>query len=172
MTFAELLGELNLPGERLKKINEALKAEYVSREEYERLSDNLKALKTEHEKKTRFLKQSKEDALGRQRAYYESRIKDQLIEIALNEARAKNHDIVRSLLETEKITLSESGTAGLTSQLTRLRKNAPFLFDDSVVFLTGYCPEASSDILPKINTEDMTYSQAVAYLKGSGANDM
>lgn len=53
MTFAELLGELNLPGERLKKINEALKAEYVSREEYERLSDNLKALKTEHEKKTR-----------------------------------------------------------------------------------------------------------------------
>lgn len=168
MTFIELLNGLKLPQEKLKQINDALKAEYVQKAEYERLSDNLCALETEHKKKTEFLKREKEDALNRQKALYEQQIRGHLIDAALTEAGAKNNEIVRSLLDIGKITLNDSKLAGLTSQLTQLRKNAPFLFDDSVILLTGYCPEASSDILPRVRLGDMTYSEAVAYLEKNG----
>ncbi|MBD5114512.1 MAG: hypothetical protein HDT46_04815 [Ruminococcaceae bacterium] len=165
MTLTEQLSELALPQEKLKQIYDALKAEYVPKDEYKRLSDNLSALKTEHKKKADYLRQAKEDALNRQKTLYEQQIKEHLIELALKEAGAKNNEIVRSLLDMEKITLNEGKTVGLTSQLTQLRKNAPFLFEDSVIFLTGYRPEASSDILPKVSVGDMTYSEAVAYLE-------
>lgn len=168
MTFTEQLNGLKLPQEKLKQINDALRAEYVPKTEYERLSDNLSALETEHKKKTEFLKREKEDALNRQKALFEQQIRGYLIDAALTEAGAKNNGIVRSLLDIGKITLNEGKLAGLTSQLTQLRKNAPFLFEDSVIFLTGYCPEASSDILPRVRLGDMTYSEAVAYLEKNG----
>lgn len=168
MTFTELLNGLKLPQEKLKQINDALRAECVPKTEYERLSDNLSALETEHKKKTEFLKREKEDALNRQKALFEQQIRGYLIDAALTEAGAKNNEIVRSLLEIGKITLNEGKLAGLTSQLTQLRKNAPFLFEDSVIYLTGYCPEASSDILPRVRLGDMTYSEAVAYLEKNG----
>lgn len=165
MTFTEQLNGLKLPQEKLRQINDALKSEYVPKAEYERLSDNLSALETEHKKKTEFLKREKEDALNRQKALFEQQIRGYLIDAALTEAGAKNNEIVRSLLDIGKITLNEGKLAGLTSQLTQLRKNAPFLFEDSVIYLTGYCPEASSDILPRVRLGDMTYSEAVAYLE-------
>ena len=67
MTFNEQLRGLNLTEEQLKTINTALKAEYVPKTEYERLFDNLNAAKSEHKKKTEFLKQSAADKLERQK---------------------------------------------------------------------------------------------------------
>ena len=71
---------------------------------------------------------------------------------------------VSALIDTEKVEIKEDKLTGLTPQLTELKKNAPFLFEKKLMYLTGYSPEASSDLIPKINTADMTYSQAVAFL--------
>lgn len=164
MTFNEQLRELNLTEEQLKTINTALKAEYVPKTEYERLFDNLNAAKSEHKKKTEFLKQSAADKLERQKRLYELKLKDNLVDIAIEEAGAKSREIVRALIDTEKVEIKEDKLTGLTPQLTELKKNAPFLFEKKLMYLTVYSPEASSDLIPKINTADMTYSQAVAFL--------
>ena len=66
--------------------------------------------------------------------------------------------------EYAEVEIKEDKLTGLTPQLTELKKNAPFLFEKKLMYLTGYSPEASSDLIPKINTADMTYSQAVAFL--------
>lgn len=165
MTLNERLEELKLPKEKLEGIYEALRAEYVAKAEYERLSDNLSALRGEHKKKTEFLKQSALDKLERQKAEFERQIRGQLIEIALTEAKAKNNEIVKSLLDNEKVQLRDNKLTGLEPQICKLKKNAPFLFEDSLVYLTGYRPEPSSDILPKAGSGDMTYSETVAYLE-------
>lgn len=165
MTLNEQLAELKLPKEKLDRIYEAVRSEYVPKSEYERVSDNLSALRTEHKKKTEFLKQSAEDRLNRQKAAFEEQIREQLIEIALTEAGAKNNEIMRSLLDTGKVILKDGKLIGLEPQLDKLRKNASFLFEDSLAYLTGYRPEPSSDLLPKMAGEGMTYSETVAYLE-------
>lgn len=178
MTFKEHLKELNLPEEQFNALTAALKTEYVQRAEYEQLSDSLKAAKAEygrlsdnfnaerieHKKKIDFIKQSAEDKLERLKGIYDLKLKDNLMNTAIEEAGAKSPEIVRRLIDTDKVELKEDKLTGLTSQITELKKNAPFLFEKTLMYLTGYCPEASSDLLPKINTSDMTYSQAVAYL--------
>ena len=109
MTFNEQLRELNLTEEQLKTINTALKAEYVPKTEYERLFDNLNAAKSEHKKKTEFLKQSAADKLERQKRLYELKLKDNLVDIAIEEAGAKSREIVRALIDTEKVEISLRG---------------------------------------------------------------
>lgn len=165
MSLTEQLKELDMPKEKLLKIEEALKREYVTRYEYDRLSDNLKAAAAEYEKREAFLQQSAEDRSARQKAHYEKKIKRYLTEKAVAEAGAKNKDIVLSLLELDKVTMEGEKLSGLESQLKELKKKAPFLFENTFLLLTGYRPEASSDILPKVNPEDMTYSQMVAYME-------
>ena len=179
MTLNELLTELKLPKEKLDSLWTAINSEYVAKSEYEklsdgfsslkteyeRISDNLSALRSEHKKKSEFLKQSAEDRLNRQKAAYEAQIKEQLTEIALTDSGAKNNEIVKSLLDTEKVILKEGKLIGLEPQIRELRKKAPFLFENSLAYLIGYRPEPSSDLLPKVSPSDMTYSQAVAYLE-------
>lgn len=168
MTLNEQLAELKLPKEKLDSLNGALKAEYVPKSEYERIVGNLSAAKAEHKKKSEFLKQSAEDRLNRQRAAFEEQIKEQLTEIALTKAGAKNNEIVRSLIDSEKVVLRDNKLAGLEPQLEQLRKKAPFLFETSLAYLTGYRPEPSSDLIPVMRSADMTYSEAVAYLEKGG----
>ena len=165
MTFDEELRNLDLTEEKLKNLRAALKAEYVPRTEYDRLFDNLNAAKAEHKKKTEFLKQSAADRLERQKELYELKLKNFLVDTAIEEAGAKSVEIVRALIDTEKTELKEDKLIGLIPQLNELKRNAPFLFEKKPMYLTGYCPEGGSDLIPKINTADMTYSQAVAFLE-------
>ena len=96
---------------------------------------------------------------------HEAQIKELLTQTALKEARAKSIEIVRSLLDPEKIILKENRLIGLEPQLSELKKKAPYLFENSLADLIGYRPEPSADLLPRISPSDMTYSQAVAYLE-------
>ena len=178
MTFKEQLNELNLDEERLNTLISALNSEYTEKAEYEkiserlkaakteceRLSDNLNAAQSEYKRKAGFLKQAAEDKSERLKGIYELKLKSSLIDIALSEFGAKNTEIVRRLIDEEKTELKDGKLTGLVPQLNELKKKAPFLFEQTLMYLTGYRPEPSSDLLPSINPSDMTYSQALAYL--------
>ena len=175
MTLNEQLNELKLSEEKLEAIQSALTSEYVVKADFDALSNSLSALQTdysalsdalnaarsEHKK----LKQSAEESLNRQREDFERQIKEQLIELALTEAGSKNNEVTRSLIDTEKVTVNDGKLSGLEVQLNKLRKKAAFLFEDGLVYLTGYRPEPSSDLLPKVSGSGMTYSETVAYLE-------
>lgn len=165
MKLNEMLKELNLSEGRLSKIEDALKREYVSRYEFERVEDNLKAFVGESEKREAFMKQAAEDRLIRVKAETEKRLRDCLVEKTVIEAGAKNKEIVLSLLELDHVVLEGDRLSGLDEQIAELKKRAPFLFEDGIIFLRGYCPEAGSDILPKVNPRELTYSQTVAFLE-------
>ncbi|MCM1055211.1 MAG: phage scaffolding protein [Bacteroides sp.] len=165
MTLEEHLSGLALSADKLGQIGEALKNEYVAKSEYERALEGLSVLEAELAKKNELSDREREDASARQKAAYERRLFELLLKAALKEAGARNSEIVEALLDKERLSLDGERISGLSEQLARLRKKAPFLFEDSVMFLTGYRPEASSDILPEISAEDMTYSEAVAFLE-------
>lgn len=84
----------------------------------EELQTQIKALQDQN-------KQAKTD--------YEANIatlkRDGAIELALREAKAKNHKAVKALLNDGTITIDDSGVHGLKEQLEQLQESDSYLFD-------------------------------------------
>lgn len=93
---------------------------------------------------------------------------DFAVEKALAGAKAKNVKAVMALLDLKDAKLQEDGTVkGLSEQIEKLSKaeDSKFLFEETQAKpkLKGFQPGASSEKITE-STENMTYSQMVAYL--------
>lgn len=94
---------------------------------------------------------------------------DYAVESALTAAGAKNNKAVRGLLNLEGVSLGEDGkAAGLAEQLAAIKSSDGYLFSEpeKPVF-KGYQPADSADGVPKVDANNMSYSQLSAYM---GAN--
>ncbi len=93
---------------------------------------------------------------------------DFAVEKALSGAKAKNVKAVMALLDLTDAKLQEDGTVkGLSEQIEKLSKaeDSKFLFEEAQAKpkLKGFQPGASSGKFTE-DTQNMTYSQMVAYL--------
>lgn len=180
--------EMGLTEELAAKVMTALSGNYIPRNRYNEISEENKSLKAaakEHEKQLDTLKSSAGDneELTKQIAAlqtanqtakddYEKQMNqmkvDFAVEKALAGAKAKNVKAVMALLDLTDAKLQEDGTVkGLSEQIEKLSKaeDSKFLFEEAEAKpkLKGFQPGASSEKITE-DTQNMTYSQMVAYL--------
>lgn len=92
---------------------------------------------------------------------------DNAVDAALTAAGAKNNKAVRSLLNLEGLTLGEDGKAdGLAEQLAAVKASDGYLFSEQPAkpVFTGYQPANSTDGVPTVDANAMSYSQLSAYM--------
>lgn len=189
MNLEDLIA-MGLTEEQAKKVMGSLDGNYVTKNRFNEVNEENKALKqtvSDRDKQLDDLKKSSGDSAelkkqietlqkqnADEKAAHEketAQLKlDNAVENALTAAGVKNNRALRALLDSEKIRLDDSGKlSGLEEQLKDIKKSDPYMFDEKEqepMSFRGFQPGASSDLKPngKADVSQMTYSEITAYL--------
>lgn len=182
MTKEELLA-LGLTEEQTAKVVEDYGKNYVSKDQFNAKNEELKSVKGElttlnseidnlkksnadNAELAKQIETMKADAESR-KAEYESKIAqleiDNIVNVALSNAKAKNNVAVRALLDLTDAKVKDGKIKGLDEQLTEVAKANPYLFGEASA-PKGVAPgnpggKAPSSAVTKEDFAKMTYSQ-------------
>lgn len=175
MTKEELLA-LGLTEEQTAKAVEDYGKNYVSKDQFNAKNEELKSVKgelTTLNSEIDNLKKSNADnaELAKQietmKAEYEGKIAqleiDNIVNVALSNAKAKNNVAVRALLDLTDAKVKDGKIKGLDEQLAEVAKANPYLFGEASA-PKGVAPgnpggKAPSGAVTKEDFAKMTYSQ-------------
>ena len=182
MTKEELLA-LGLTEEQAAKVVEDYGKNYVSKDQFNSKNEELKSVKGElttlngeidnlkksnadNAKLAKQIESMKADAETR-KAEYEGKIAqleiDNLVNVALSNAKAKNNVAVRALLDLKDAKVKDGKIKGLDEQLAEVAKANPYLFGEASA-PKGVAPgnpggKSAGGTVTKEDFAKMTYSQ-------------
>lgn len=190
MTKKDLVA-MGLTEEQADKVMESLDGNFVTKNRFNELNEELKKQKEaveERDKQLTELKKAAGDnetltkqisdlqkANADQKKAHEAEIAqlrlDNAVDTALTAAGAKNSKAVKALLDMGKVTLADDGQLiGWNEQLTALKESDSYLFTDQgnqnqAPTFQGFQPGVSGDVKPgaDLDTSKMTYSEMVAF---------
>ncbi len=192
MDIKERLLSIGLSDEQSQKvIDEIIDKEYVSKADYDAVSEENKTLKgtvADRDKQLEKLKTSAGDnenlkkqiedlqkLNADQKKAYEAEMAglrlDNAVDRALAAAGARNNKAVKGLIDMSKVKLGEDGSlVGFDEQLSEVKKSDGYLFmekQQTKQTFKGFQPGASGDIKPgaNVDTSKMSYDELCAYLE-------
>jgi len=121
--FNAKIEEVKQQKEQLDEYKKQLKDLEKKAKGNEELEKTIKDLRAENEKKD-----------ANYQATIKAQKKDFAIQSAIKEAQGKNVKAIKALLDTDKITVDDSGIVGLSDQLKAIKESDAYLFgEDKVV---------------------------------------
>lgn len=190
MTKKDLVA-MGLTEEQADKVMESLDGNFVTKNRFNELNEELKKQKEAVEERDKQLTELKKaagdnEALTKQigelqkanadqKKAHEAEIAqlrlDNAVDTALTAAGAKNSKAVKALLDMGKVSLAGDGQLiGWSEQLAALKESDAYLFADQgdqnqAPTLRGFQPGASGEVPPDggVDTSKMTYSEMMAY---------
>jgi len=124
--FNAKIEEVKQQKEQLDEYKKQLKDLEKKAKGNEELEKTIKDLRAENEKKD-----------ANYQATIKAQKKDFAIQSAIKEAQGKNVKAIKALLDTDKITVDDSGIVGLSDQLKAIKESDAYLFGEDKVVGTG-----------------------------------
>ena len=161
---------MGLTEEQAKKVMDSLDGNFVTKARFNEINEENKTLKksvSDRDKQLEDLKKSSGDNAAlqqqisdlqkqnsdQQKAHDEELAKlklDNVVEIALSGAKAKNGKAVKAMLDMSKVKMGEDGKlSGFDEQIEALKKSDSYMFDveqQTQQQFTGFQPGASSTV--------------------------
>ena len=137
--FNAKIEEVKQQKEQLDEYKKQLKDLEKKAKGNEELEKTIKDLRAENEKKD-----------ANYQATIKAQKKDFAIQSAIKEAQGKNVKAIKALLDTDKITVDDSGIVGLSDQLKAIKESDAYLFgEDKVIGGEPQTPKGKGNPKPE-----------------------